>query len=202
MVFGRASGDEVHSQLREGAAIHFGKLHLQQYLLRADRAEGRYIDDFWRIGASEFSRTFGDIFGGDMAGQNDRGARRSDRDLLIRKNRRSSSAQALTSTSTRRSKLRERSSSSQMRSETSPGVLPWTRICVGRNYRGESDRRIGDGDMRFRRSVVLISRDLPTITRSGAEPCDCEIGKCRRLGASWNRGGGWSLRSRGWIAAA
>ena len=40
----------------------------------------------------------------------------------------SSSAAAVTSTSTRRSKLRERSSSSQISSETSPAARPWTRI--------------------------------------------------------------------------
>src|SRR5437764_7290026 len=32
-------------------------------------------------------------------------------------------------------------------------------------------------EMRFSLSVVLISSDLPTITRKGAEPCDCK-GAC------------------------
>src|SRR5207302_6455538 len=43
----------------------------------------------------------------------------------------SSSEAALTSTSTRKSKLRERSNSSQISNDTSPGERPCTRICVG-----------------------------------------------------------------------
>ena len=80
-----------------------------------------------------------------------------------------SSAAAVMSTSTRRSKLRERSSSSQISSETSPGARPLTRTCVGVTARASAT--VGSvTETRFSRSVVLISRDLPTITRKGAAP--------------------------------
>ena len=81
----------------------------------------------------------------------------------------SSSATALTSTSTRRSKLRERSSSSQINSETSPAARPCTRICVG--VTTSASAMAGSvTETRFSRSVVLISNDLPTMTRRGADP--------------------------------
>ena len=81
-----AVGDEVHAQLREGGAIDFRKLHLQQNFLGADRTESEDVDDFWRIGAGEFSGTLGDILGGNVSGENDRRARWRDRDLLIGEN--------------------------------------------------------------------------------------------------------------------
>src|ERR1019366_1813560 len=80
-----------------------------------------------------------------------------------------SSEAAVISTSTRRSKLRERSSSSQISSETSPGASPLTRTCVG--VTTSASATVGSvTETRFSLSVVLIGRDLPTITRSGAAP--------------------------------
>ena len=56
-----------------------------------------------------------------------------------------------------------------MSSETSPGARPWTRICVG--VTTSASATFGSvTDTRFRRSVVLMSNDLPTMTRKGAEP--------------------------------
>ena len=70
---------------------------------------------------------------------------------------------------TRRSKLRERSNSSQMSNETSPGAKPLTRTCVG--VTASASATVGSvTDTRFSRSVVLIRRDLPTITRRGLRP--------------------------------
>ncbi len=80
-----------------------------------------------------------------------------------------SSEAAVISTSTRRSKLRERSSSSQISSETSPGASPLTRTWVG--VTTSASATVGSvTETRFSLSVVLIRRDLPTITRSGAAP--------------------------------
>src|ERR1022692_3371402 len=48
-------------------------------------------------------------------------------------------------------------------------------------------------EMRLRRSVVLMSRDLSTMTRSGAEPCgwaDCGGRVVWVAGAIWSWGGG------------
>ena len=86
--------------------------------------------------------------------------------------RRSSSAQALTSTSTRRSKLRERSSSSQISSDTSPGALPCTRICVGVMTCAKATAG-SVTEIRFKRSAVLISSDLPTRGAEGGVGSDC-----------------------------
>src|SRR5579863_9059555 len=89
------------------------------------------------------------------------------------KTRRSSSAAALTSTSTRRSKLRERSSSSQIKSETSPADRPCTKICVGvTTIASATPGSVTETLLSL--SVVLMSSDLPTITRSGAAPCDSD----------------------------
>src|SRR3984885_4064088 len=73
------------------------------------------------------------------------------------------------STSTRRSKLRERSSSSQINKETSPGASPLTRTCVGVTTIASATEG-SVTETRLRRSVVLMRRDFPTITRSGAAP--------------------------------
>src|ERR1700728_2809841 len=99
--------------------------------------------------------------------------------------RRASSAQAVTSTSTRRSKLRERSSSSQMMRETSPGARPWTRIWVEVSTWGSAIEG-SVTEMRLMRSVVLISRDLSTMTRSGAETGGADCGGS----VGWVVGGG------------
>ena len=73
------------------------------------------------------------------------------------------------STSTRRSKLRERSSSSQINEETSPGASPLTRTCVGVTTSASATEG-SVTETRLSRSVVLMRRDLPTMTRSGAAP--------------------------------
>src|SRR5208337_5462425 len=78
-----------------------------------------------------------------------------------------SSVAAVISTSTRRSKLRERSSSSQISSETSPGESPLTRTWVGVTTRASAT--LGSvTETRLSLSVVLMRMDFPTITRSGA----------------------------------
>src|ERR1035437_5015728 len=96
------------------------------------------------------------------------------------------------STSTRRSKLRERSSSSQISSETSPGASPLIRTCVG--VTTSASATAGSvTETRFSLSVVLIRRDLPTITRSGAAPAvmlwpDADVAAvedCAAGGLSW-----------------
>src|SRR5258706_4294119 len=87
-----------------------------------------------------------------------------------------SSAAAVTSTSTRRSKARERSSSSQIRRETSPGVRPCTSTWVGVTTNASATAG-SVTEIRLRRSLVLMSRDLPTITRRGAEPCGSADGE-------------------------
>ena len=113
----------------------------------------------------------------------------------------SSSAAAVTSTSTRRSKLRERSSSSQISRETSPAERPCTRTWVG--VTTEMSATAGSvTETRLSRSLVLMSRDLPTITRSGAAPvasfgegteadegCSTCAGDCW-AGACWPAGAG------------
>src|ERR1700677_4274375 len=80
-----------------------------------------------------------------------------------------SSEAAVISTSTRRSKLRERSLSSQMSRETSPGESPLTSTCVG--VTTSASATAGSvTETRFSLSVVLIRMDLPTMTRSGSPP--------------------------------
>ncbi len=85
------------------------------------------------------------------------------------KTRFSSSAAVLTSTSTRRSKLRERSSSSQISNDTSPAARPCTRIWVGVTTMASATAS-SVTETRRSRSVVLMSSDLPTMTRRGAAP--------------------------------
>src|ERR1700686_2060847 len=80
-----------------------------------------------------------------------------------------SSVAAVMSTSTRRSKLRERSSSSQIRSETSPGARPLTSTCVGVTTKASATAG-SVTETRFNLSVVLIRSDLPTMTRNGTAP--------------------------------
>ena len=85
IVLRRAGGNEIDAHLGQGGAVDFRELHLQQHFLRSDRAEGKHVHDFRRIGAGQFSGALGDIFGGNVSGKNDRGARRRDRDLLVGK---------------------------------------------------------------------------------------------------------------------
>ena len=80
-----AGGEEVDAQLGERGAVHFGELHFQQNFLRADRTEGKHVDNILGIGGGQFSGALGDVFGGNVAGENDGGARRRDRDLLFGK---------------------------------------------------------------------------------------------------------------------
>src|SRR5205807_3564083 len=96
----------------------------------------------------------------------------------------STSEAALTSPSTRKLKLRERSNSSQISNDTSPGERPCTRICVGVTTKASAT--VGSvTETRFSRSVVLMSKDLPTITRSGAAPCPSACGACKFAGGIW-----------------
>ncbi len=81
--FARARGNEVHSHLSQGGAVDFRELDLQQNFLGADRAEGQHVHYFRRISAGQFSGALGYVFGGNVPGEHDRGARRRDRDLLI-----------------------------------------------------------------------------------------------------------------------
>jgi len=57
----------------------------------------------------------------------------------------------------------------QIKSETSPGASPLTRTWVGVTTRASAT--VGSvTETRFSLSVVLMSRDLPTMTRKGAAP--------------------------------
>ena len=78
-----AGRNEIDSQLRQGGAVHFGEFYLQQNFLGADRPEGKHVHDPRRIGAGQFSGALGDVFGGNMAGEHDGGARWRDGDLFV-----------------------------------------------------------------------------------------------------------------------
>ena len=67
-------------------AIHFGELHFQQHFLRPHRTEGQHVDHVLRVGLGDHSGALGNIFGGNVAGKHDGGARRRDRDLFVREN--------------------------------------------------------------------------------------------------------------------
>ncbi len=110
------------------------------------------------------------------------------------KTRFSSSAAAVTSTSTRRSKLRERSSSSQISNDTSPAARPCTRIWVGVTTMASATAS-SVTETRRSRSVVLISSDLPTMTRSGAEPCAAASGADELASGP----GAWVGAGSGWV---
>ena len=56
-----------------------------------------------------------------------------------------------------------------MSRETSPAERPWTRTCVGVTT-SMSATAGSVTETRLRRSLVLMSSDLPTMTRSGAAP--------------------------------
>ncbi len=120
--------EQVNSQLRNGGAVDLGKLHFEQHFLRPHRTEGQNIDHVFGVGLSDHSRTLGDVFGRDMAGEHDGGPRWRNGDLFVREDALFFFRAALTSTSTRKSKLCERSSSSQISNDTSPAARPCTRI--------------------------------------------------------------------------
>ena len=69
-----ASGDEISAQLCKCAAVDLGEFHLKQNLLSAHRAKRKYIDHVLGVGAGEFGRTFGHIFGGNVSREHDSGA--------------------------------------------------------------------------------------------------------------------------------
>ena len=119
-----ARSKKVNPELQHRAAVYFRKLYFQQYFLGTDWSEGQDVHHGRRISLGDQSRTLCDIFGSYMAGKNDRGTRWADVICLVGKMRFSSFAAVVTSTSTRRSKLRDRSSSSQMSNETSPAARP------------------------------------------------------------------------------
>ena len=78
-------GNEVDSHLGQRRTVNFGELHLQQNFLRTDRSEGQYVHDFRRVGAGQFSGALGDVFCGNVSGENDGGARGRNGDLLVGK---------------------------------------------------------------------------------------------------------------------
>src|ERR1035441_2546675 len=108
---------------------------------------------------------------------------------------------------------RERSSSSQISSETSPGASPLIGTCVG--VTTSASATAGSvTETRFSLSVVLIRRDLPTITRSGAAPAvmlwpdadvaaveDCAAGGLSWFGEPWF-GESWFGEEREAVARA
>jgi hypothetical protein len=159
--------------LSEGGAVHFGELHLQQNLLRAHRPEGKHVDYFGRVGGSEFSGALGNIFGGHMSGENNGGARGRDRDLLI-----GEYAMLFFSAGA------DVDVDAKIEAARAFQFIPDEKryfsgsFAMHQNLRRRDDlwRRQSPGsvtEMRFRRSVVLMSSDFPTMTRSGAEPCVC-----------------------------
>ena len=80
-----SGGNEVDAELGQGGAVHFREFHLQQDFLGADWPEGKHIHYSGRIGAGQFSGALGDIFGGNVSGENHGGSRRRDGDLLVGK---------------------------------------------------------------------------------------------------------------------
>ncbi len=76
-------GENVSAELGQSGAVDFGEFYLQQNFLSADGAEGEDIDDVFRVGGGELSGALGNVFGGDMAGENDGSAGGSDADLFV-----------------------------------------------------------------------------------------------------------------------
>src|SRR5215467_7948031 len=62
----RARRNKVHSQLREGSAIDFRELDLEQDFLGAHGPESQNIHHFRRVSIREVSGPLGDIFSGDV----------------------------------------------------------------------------------------------------------------------------------------
>ena len=67
----------------QSGAIDFSELHFQQDFLRADRTEGEHVDNILGIGRGQRSGVFGDVLGGYVTGENNRGARRRDGNLFL-----------------------------------------------------------------------------------------------------------------------
>ena len=84
MVFPAPVENMLMPKLGQRRAIHFRKLDFQQNFLRADRTEGQHVDNILGVCRGQQARMFGDVFGGYVAGENDRGARRRHADLLVR----------------------------------------------------------------------------------------------------------------------
>jgi hypothetical protein len=155
---------QIDAELGHGRAIHFGKLDFEQDFLGADRAEGQHVHHILGIGRGQRARMLGDVFGGDVTGENNRVARGRHADLLVREkamhffrsgrdidiDAQIEAARALQFVPDQQGNL--------TRSES-----------IDQNLGGGDDQRIGhEGSVtetRFSLSVVLISRDLPTMTR-------------------------------------
>src|SRR5208283_4635704 len=81
----RAGREHVDTELSDGRAIDFGELDFEQDLLGADGAKGQDVDDILGVGRGKQARVLGNIFGGDVAGENDGVSRRCDLNLLVGK---------------------------------------------------------------------------------------------------------------------
>ena len=83
---GDAGAEQVGAQLRQGRAINFRKLNLQQHFLRAHWAKCQNVDHFAGIRLGDHARALRHVFRGNMSGQDNRVPGRRDVDLLVRKN--------------------------------------------------------------------------------------------------------------------
>ena len=161
----------VDSQLQGCAAVHFGELYLKQNFLRAYRTEGEHIDHILGIGFGDHLCALGDILGGDVAGKHNGGTGRSDRDLLIGKD----ALFFLGSGADIHIHPQIKAAGALQFIPNQQGDFaaerPCTRICVGVTTMASATPGSVTETL-FSRSVVLMSSDLPTITRNGAAPCD------------------------------
>jgi len=69
--------------LGESGAVDFRELYFQENFLSTDGAEGEDVDDVLGIGGSQLSGAFSNIFGGDVAGEDDGGAGWRDGNLFL-----------------------------------------------------------------------------------------------------------------------
>ena len=72
-----AGGEQIDADLGQSGAIDFGKFDFEQNFVGADGAEGENVDDVLRVSGGQGAGMFGDVFGGDVAGENDGGTRRA-----------------------------------------------------------------------------------------------------------------------------
>ena len=79
-----SGSEKVDSQLLDGGAVDLGKLHFEQHLLRPHRAEGQNVHHIFGVGEGDITRPLEDVFGRDMAGEDDGRSGGRDADLLIR----------------------------------------------------------------------------------------------------------------------
>ena len=79
----QARGKKIDSELGDGRAVDFRELHFEQHFLRPYRAEGQDIDHIFGVSLGDHAGALGNIFGGDVSGEHDGGARRGNRDLFV-----------------------------------------------------------------------------------------------------------------------